>query len=155
MFLNKLKLTLVLVLTIAVAGLGGGLLLTRADGQEKQDTKAPDDAEAIRGTWKVISGSKGGKELPDVDELKRNPWIFTADKVTIKRLFGEQECPYKLDPAKKPKTFDLTGEKGKVFKGIYVLSKDTLKICITGPEEERPADFQAKGAFQFELRREK
>ena len=161
MFLTKLKLTLVVVLTILVAGLSVGLFLSRADGPEKQTTKAPDDARAIRGTWKVIKANKGGVEPPDADEVKKNPWVITADKIIVKRNGEDRESSYKLDPSKKPKAFDLTPltgpdeEKGKLFQGIYILTGDTLKICITGPGQERPADFKAAGAYQFELRRAK
>ncbi len=160
MFLYKLKMILVVLLTLAIGGAGVGLFLIRADQPEKQNTKKTlADAKAIVGTWKVVSAKLGGKEPPDADEVKSAPWVITTDKIIVKRGHGERESSYKLDSAKKPKTFDLTpltgpeGEKGKLFQGIYALDKDSLTICISGPGQDRPTEFDAQGAFQFELRR--
>ena len=157
MFYAKLKLTLVALLTVALCGAGIGLYFSQAGQSETKKTL--DDAKAIIGTWKVVSAKMGGKEPPDGDDIKKAPWVITADKIIVKRDDSDRESSYKLDPAKKPKTFDLRplsgpdNEKGTLFQGIYVLDKNSLKICISGPGQERPTEFDAQGAFQFELRR--
>src|SRR5262249_11867435 len=108
MFYAKLKLTLVALLTVALCGAGMGLYLIRADQPEKQTAKDTPDAKAIVGTWKVVSAKMGGKEPPDADDVKKAPWVITPDKIIVKRDDRDRESTYKLDPSKKPKTFDLT-----------------------------------------------
>ena len=53
-----------------------------------------------------------------------------------------------MDPAKKPKEIDVTGDegpnKGKTMKGIYQLEKDKLKICLCEDRNnnQRPTEFK-------------
>jgi RNA polymerase sigma-70 factor (ECF subfamily) len=156
----KLKMILAALLTLTIGTTGIGLFLLRGDQPEKQITKkSADDAKAIVGTWKVVSAMKGGKEPPDADDVKKTPWIISAEKIIVKRGDELRESSYKLNPAKKPKYIDVTpltgpdDEKGKVFQGIYVLDRDSLKICISGPGQDRPTQFDIDGTYQFELRR--
>ncbi|HMF17924.1 MAG TPA: sigma-70 family RNA polymerase sigma factor, partial [Gemmataceae bacterium] len=161
MYYAKLKMILAALLTLTIATTGIGLFLLRGDQPEKQNTKkTAADAKAIVGTWKVVSAMKGGKEPPDADDVKKTPWTISAEKIIVKRGDELRESSYKLNPAKKPKHIDVTpltgpeDEKGKVFQGIYVLDRDSLKICISGPGQERPTEFGAYGTYQFELRRD-
>src|SRR5262249_37707345 len=109
MFLSKLKMVLVVLLALGVVGTGFGLFLIRAEEPEKQDAKqSTAHAKAIGGIWKVVSGTIAGKEPPDADDVKKAPWVITADQIIVKREDRERESSYKLDPTKEPKTFDLT-----------------------------------------------
>ena len=154
MYYAKLKMILVTVLTLTISAAGIGLLLIRADQPEKQNAKEVlDDTKAIVGTWKVVSAKLGGKEPPDADEVKDVTWVITSAKITVKHPNGDRVSTYKLGPGKKPKTFDLTAPKEGLFQGIYILDKDSLKLCMSGPGQDRPTGFDDKRAFQFELRR--
>jgi uncharacterized protein (TIGR03067 family) len=53
---------------------------------------------------------------------------------------------FKLDPAKKPKTIDMTAEKAKQEQvlGIYELKDDDLKLCFAKGGGERPTEFISK-----------
>jgi uncharacterized protein (TIGR03067 family) len=154
MFLYKLRMILVVLLALTISGAGVGLFLIRAGQPEQQKAeKTLDDGKAILGTWKLVSAKKDGKEPKDADEVKNLLWVISADKIIVKHPNGDRVSSYKLGPDKKPKTFDLTAPKEGQFQGIYILDKDTLKLCMSGPGQERPTEFDAKGAFQFELRR--
>ena len=69
---------------------------------------------------------------------------------------------FKLDPAKSPAQIDLVSlferDKGKTFQGIYELNGDTLKLCLSRKEGDRPRSFTPRrddAVVLFELRRVK
>jgi uncharacterized protein (TIGR03067 family) len=52
-----------------------------------------------------------------------------------------------LNADKKPKEVDLVQETGPVYKGIYEIDGDTLKMCIcmsSDADSQRPKDFITK-----------
>src|SRR5262249_19347517 len=56
------------------------------------------------------------------------------------------------DPKAKPATIDLAGTEKTGGKGIYILSGDTLMLCLSGPGiDERPKDFGSKEGSQTVL----
>jgi uncharacterized protein (TIGR03067 family) len=61
---------------------------------------------------------------------------------------NSKEVTYTIDPTQKPPHMDIVpldgSEKGKKLLGIYTLDKDDLKICIAGPEQERPTEVASK-----------
>ena len=64
---------------------------------------------------------------------------------------------YVIEPAKSPKTIDITmkeGDKGTAH-GIYELKGDTLKICVARPNTERPTEFTEKGTVFITFKRKK
>ena len=59
------------------------------------------------------------------------------------------EATFKLDPSKKPKTFDLTitsegDNKGKTQLGVYKIDGDTLMFCIAPFDGARPTEFASE-----------
>lgn len=90
--------------------------------------------------------------------------INTGDKFVVKR--GDQIIAagtFKFDSSKKPKASETTytegPNKGKTFKGIYLIDGDKMKFCRAGsPDDERPTEFKTKpgsGQFQAEYKRTK
>jgi uncharacterized protein (TIGR03067 family) len=85
--------------------------------------------------------------------LPKNPasWVFSKDKVIVKEP-GDPDnvCTWKINPDKKPKELDVTGENsvGKVVTGqaIYEIEGDTLRVAVSedAPEGKRPTAFDAK-----------
>ena len=100
------------------------------------------DEARIQGTWSVVSGEKEGKKVPkgEVNDFKVT--FGAGGKLMATHDGKDVEGTYQLDPAKKPRQIDVTidGRDG-VFKGIYTLQKDTLKLCLAHPPEERPTEF--------------
>jgi uncharacterized protein (TIGR03067 family) len=130
-----------------------GLLLA---GANAPDDAAKKDTEKLQGTWKISAvvtpdGKKvTGTDLPDI-KLK-----FEGDKVTqIENGKDGQSFTYKLDPSKKPATYELTGSNGQVQKGIYQIDGDELKYAMEGEGKDAPKDFDAKGIMIMSLKREK
>ena len=132
----KLHAFIVLTAGLALAGRSAGEDIIRKD-QEK-----------LQGTWSLVSVEINGKALPreaiQGAELvvKRGKYAFTLGDTQL-------EITYKLDPAKKPKTIDITfnngPQQGKTFRGIYALEKDKFKVCrAVEPEKERPTEFATR-----------
>jgi uncharacterized protein (TIGR03067 family) len=125
-----------------------------------QDDLAKKDLEGFQGVWKYVSLEHKSKTTPE-DELKKFiPITFKDDKwIQLKDDKGEV-LTVKLDPSRKPKAIDLTGQsgsyKGKTILGIYTLEGDTLKICANWEGGERPKAFNVEGgATLMALKREK
>src|SRR5262245_4313046 len=112
---------------------------------------AKDDLKALQGKWKLVGGERDGTAIPK-DNVPPGTVTFEKDgRVTASLPDYEAEGTVKLDPAKKPKTIDLTHDKGpdkdkKQF-GIYKLEGDKLTACVSPPgkpEKERPTGFTTK-----------
>jgi uncharacterized protein (TIGR03067 family) len=107
---------------------------------------AKSELKKLEGEWLVTDIQGLGIGMPK--ELTNMKFIFKGDKLTVNTGFGHQEsATVKLDPSKKPKHMDLTAEtgpqKGQLMPGIYLLEKETLRICVSDPMKGkgRPAEF--------------
>jgi uncharacterized protein (TIGR03067 family) len=107
-----------------------------------QDKAGATDKDKIQGTWKIVSGEKGGKPLP-ADKLKDIKVVFAGDKLTFSSGGKSSEHAFKLDPAKKPKEIDVEFG-GKTGTGIYELDGNTLKIAHGELGDPRPKEFASK-----------
>jgi uncharacterized protein (TIGR03067 family) len=115
------------------------LVVSVGAGQDKAGTS---DKDKIQGTWKIVSGEKGGKPLPP-EVLKEVKVVFAADKVTFSHEGKSSEHAFKLAPAKKPKEIDVEfGD--KTGTGIYELDGNTLKIAHGELGDPRPKEFASK-----------
>jgi uncharacterized protein (TIGR03067 family) len=130
-----------------------GLMLLAADAP---DDAAKKDAQKLQGTWKVTGiVTPDGKKLP-ADQVPDVKLRFEGDKVV--HMVDDKDgatFTFKLDPSKKPATYDLTGKDGQMIKGIYIIDGDDLKYAAEGEGKDPPKDFDAKGITITMLKREK
>ncbi len=123
------------------------LSLLACVGSEAGDKGVKGDEKRILGTWALVSMEKGGKKAPD-EETKDAQLTFGPDgKLTIQHKGKAMEGTYKLMPDKKPRQMDVTlkeGGKEELHKAIYLLEKDSLKICGAETGEARPTEFATK-----------
>lgn len=137
------------VLALIVVG-----LLVAAGSASNDADKKDKDPERILGNWGIVSQEKGREKVSE-EKYKDITVIFAAGgKLTLKEAGKELELTFKLRPAKSPKEIDVTGTKdGKdeVHKGIYVLDKDDLKICISAAPADRPKEFATQAGDSTEL----
>ena len=146
MFLNQLKMVgaAILALTAVVIGIGAGSHFVLADrpalvGKDE----APNDDQKILGTWTLVSSEEGGQKGP-AERLKDASVTFAkGGKMTAKMGEREQEFTLELNPAKKPKEFSATNDKGQTMNGIYKLEGDTLTVCFDR-NGQRPTEFESK-----------
>jgi len=119
---------------------------------EKADLEK--ELKKFQGAWTFESCEAGGKKLP-IDALKGVVLTFEGDKHTVKK--GDeviQVGTQKIDPAKSPKTIDVTmtegPSKGTVMLGIYEFDGDVLKVCFDPQGKKRPTEFKcAPGSENF------
>ena len=118
-----------------------GLLVAAED--PKADAKK--DKENIQGAWKAVSGEAGGQKLSD-ERIESIKIVIAADKITVNVADNTRVSTYKIDPAQKPKTIDLTNEMDQTAPGIYELDGDNLKLCFPSDEESGalPKEFTGK-----------
>jgi uncharacterized protein (TIGR03067 family) len=110
------------------------------------------DIKWLQGTWVVVHYETAGKADEDAPA---NEFLvtFRADRFDIR--LGESviyKGTFKLDPAKSPKTIDMSlteahGEaaEGWVWHGIYKIGSLSIKWCMAEVDgKERPTDFVTK-----------
>jgi uncharacterized protein (TIGR03067 family) len=133
-------------------------LLVAAD--TPKDDAVKKEAGMLQGTWRVTSAQRDGTDAPE-DEIKKITVTIKGDKLTAHRTENAEkpeekvyEMSFTIDPSQKPKWIDVTymdGErKGESSQGIYELSDDTLKICMSRGNT-RPNDFETKPDSQRHL----
>jgi uncharacterized protein (TIGR03067 family) len=133
-----------------------GLLL----GADSADRAIKEELERLRGTWKFVAVDQDGTKVPEA-LFKNARLICKGDHFGY--VVGETATAgtFRVDPAKKPKTIDVTftegPEKGNTTLGIYELEGDTYRICIS-LGKDRPTEFISKpnsGHVLEVLKREK
>jgi uncharacterized protein (TIGR03067 family) len=122
---------------------------------------APDDAKMLNGTWVVVSADLSGKAMPD-DFVKSLKLTIDGEKYTTKVGDEVDKGTLKIDPAKKPKTMDISPSegpnKGKTLLAIYQVTGDALKVCYRLGEGDRPDEFKSTAEnklFLVNYKREK
>lgn len=108
-----------------------------------------------QGTWRVVSFMLDGVETPKeiANSIVR---VVEGDHVTWKRegksFAGTTMI---LDAGTDPKSIDVIADGGPLkdqkVPGIYKLDGETLTICMAGPNQPRPKDFQAEKGTRLTL----
>jgi uncharacterized protein (TIGR03067 family) len=102
---------------------------------------------AFEGTWRFKSIETGGQELP-ADSLKDSRLICKDRDFTAVSAEGTLRGTFSVDVSKTPKTIDVIftdgPDKGRTFRGIYVLKDDSYKVCMSPPGRDRPLAFESK-----------
>ena len=126
------------------------------------DSPKKDDAESLKGTWKVLSVKQEGQNVPE-EFVKSMTFNFDGKKYIQKVQDQSEEGNYSIDPSQSPKTIDLdikTGnDQGKKQIGIYKIEdgKLTFVVAMAG-SKDRPKSFKPEdGAdvIEFVLERDK
>jgi RNA polymerase sigma factor (sigma-70 family) len=146
MLLSKLMKIVAVLLAVGTlaAVTAEGTRLARADKPAAAGKdEAPKDEDRIVGTWAVVSYEEGGQKAAD-ETIKEARVTFTADgKMTAKQGAQEQDYTYTLDPARNPREFSMTNDKGQVISGIYKFEGDKLTLCVAR-RGDRPTEFASK-----------
>lgn len=75
-------------------------------------------------------------------------WTITKDRIHRHSMIGgfQMQWYHRLDAGKEPKQIDIAGQLNgpPVYKGIYILDGDELRLCLGDPGKDRPAAFPEK-----------
>ena len=114
------------------------------------------EEEKLQGNWQVVTVERGGKKQQNAGirlAFAGDKMIMSAPAIQIPPM------PYVLDPSQAPKTIDVNSPAGGVWRGIYELDGDSLKLCLNQSPAggDRPMAFRtqagAPGVFLYVLRR--
>jgi uncharacterized protein (TIGR03067 family) len=111
------------------------------------------DLESLQGTWNIVEFELEGQKLPAAG----SKIVVAGDNFTTIAMGAQYEGTVALDPAAKPKSFELHfnqgPEKGNVSLGIYELEGDTWTICLGLTGKNRPLEFATKAGSGHALER--
>lgn len=99
----------------------------------------------LEGEWTmVLMEQKGTKVM--ADGANRFRLSVKGDQWTVVSLRGQEtRMTFQIDPSQNPPTIDLilkSGDQEAVSRGIYRLEGDTLTVCRTAGDAERPKEFK-------------
>ena len=121
-----------------------------------KEEKGPSDLDRLQGHWLTKSFLIDGGPLPEAKQYPDR--VMTIKDGTFSEFRGGKVAvrgTIKLDPTKSPKWLDATftegGPTGETVLGIYQLDGDTLKVCVSTPETERPAKFASTSGTKLRL----
>jgi uncharacterized protein (TIGR03067 family) len=120
-------------------------LLLGADAPKNDRTR--EELDKLKGTWGLVSSETDGNKA-SADEIKKIKLVFAGATLTVRQGDKSAESDVVLRPDKKPKQIDLIPgdgpDKAKTVPGIYELDDDNLKLCLSKPGKQRPAEFGTK-----------
>ncbi|MHB1034394.1 MAG: TIGR03067 domain-containing protein [Pirellulales bacterium] len=137
-------LTVIVGIAVFVAAtLGPSTVDQRSHAQAEDKGKAPQTTgknQGIEGTWSVVSVEFAGQPL---EGLNGATLAMADGKKTFTLPSGAVEKgTYVLDGTKTPKQIDaMTDGKEGTQTGIYAISGDTLKLCLSQQGRQRPDQF--------------
>ena len=132
---------------LALLLLGAGAVVAAGPTAEKANKE---DRAALQGTWTVksVHGFTKEKAKEEFQELKLT---FEGDKIVARWGDKSAEATYTLDATADPRQMDVTVTKGpdqvesRLFRAIYLLEGNALRIAWRKAGEERPKEFVLEG----------
>jgi len=98
----------------------------------------------LAGAWAIAVDQEDMLAKPDDRQIH-----FSQSEVRfLDDEKGERKAAVRLNPLASPPQVDFVAEvdgEELIFKGIYRLTGDSLTICFTAPDADRPLDFDAEG----------
>ena len=124
------------------------LVITISIARAADDDAAKKDMARLQGEWVMVSGSADGQEMP-AGILKNSKRVCKDDVTTV--TVGDQlfmKAKFTLDRSKHQACVDYENiagsHAGRPQVGIFELSGDTLRVCMSAPGKPRPQDFSSK-----------
>jgi uncharacterized protein (TIGR03067 family) len=120
-----------------------------------------EELKALEGVWVLDAATLAGRD--HLDDFKDLKLTVTGDKYAIDLGPNSDRGTLTIDPAKMPKTIDITTRKdgpfkGRTLPGIYEMKGGKLILCCDSEAKARPTVFEAKvktSVMLFTLKRDK
>lgn len=107
-------------------------------------------AQSLDGTWEITAVIDDGRVVEPTEVLLN----YAADgrvvirgqtvELVVPMTFQRKQLPFVVDSTKSPMTFDLAGAQKTGGRGIFMASKDTLMLCLSGRDKPRPTSFASQ-----------
>jgi uncharacterized protein (TIGR03067 family) len=120
-------------------------------GPRKAGRDVP-DAEALQGTWQMISQARAGRATARPKNMK---WVVEGQTIWLvvgreaeggkAAARGGVRMSFRLGPDKASRRIDLDGPGKAVHYGIYQLDADAWTVCVGASQPSPTYDKQAKG----------
>src|SRR4051794_728211 len=101
-------------------------------------------ADSLDGTWEIVSVIDNGAVIAPADVLRN----YAADgrvvisgqqvEMAVPMTFQRKRLPFVVDTTQSPMAFDLAGAEKTGGRGIFMASKDSLVLCLSGRNQGRP-----------------
>jgi uncharacterized protein (TIGR03067 family) len=130
--MRVLQVALAVALAAASWEIARGQLAAEADPEQA--------AVGLEGIWSVVSVASAGQTMP-ASRTKAMRFVFSKAKLTMRvadSVLAVTE--YTIDAGQQPPVIRLVFQ-GQPTLGIYELSGDDLKICLSGSADRRPTAF--------------
>jgi len=123
-------------------------------GEDPKEKAIRDELIRFGGTWRFAELEIGGTKVPP-GSYAANWLILQGDRFLAIDSKETAAGYYKIDPTRVPKTIDVVftsgSPKGTTVRGIYELTGDTYKTCISGDDQPRPEKFESTPASKYAL----
>jgi len=120
-------------------------------GGGNQGNNAATERTKVLGKWKVTTIELNGNRLTEDDLAGRELTLtFTANgELTIRRPDAEDDiAKWTIDATTNPKQINVTNKDNKLEKGIYKIVGDTMTLCYSDPNNDRPSKYEAPEGFK-------
>jgi uncharacterized protein (TIGR03067 family) len=122
--------------------------------EDAKEKAIRDELIRFGGTWRFAEMEIGGTKVP-ADEFAANRLILQGDRFLSSDARETTSGYYKIDPTRVPKIIDVVftsgTPKGTTVRGIYELTSDTYKTCISADDQPRPEKFESKPGNKYAL----
>jgi uncharacterized protein (TIGR03067 family) len=131
-------------------------LVTVADRPPKPKKTDPvkDVMQRLEGKWSIVSLESRGRQIPAATLQQWNYRLEIKDGQFIRETRGRKYAmKLQIDPAKSPWAMDLTTTTGRprTYRAIFKMEGDTLTICQSSINRERPTEFTSQGKVRTML----
>ncbi len=123
-------------------------------GEDPKEQAIRDELIRFGGAWRFAELEIGGTKVPAAS-FAANRLVLQGDRFLSIDSRETVAGYYKIDPTQVPKTIDVvftTGSpKGTTVRGIYELTDEIYKTCISGDNQPRPEKFESTPASKYAL----
>jgi uncharacterized protein (TIGR03067 family) len=104
-------------------------------------------AQSLDGTWEITTVIDNGRVVEPTDVLLN----YAADgrvvirgqqvELVVPMTYQRKRLPFVVDNTQSPMSFEMGGAEKTGGRGIFMASKDTLLLCLSGRNQGRPTAF--------------